>query len=673
MRLGGLFVALLMGCGERWSPPQPFFAPVGEPLPTLTEAQRQRFERGRELATRVFVPSEGLGPLLSSVTCGGCHAKPVFGGGSARYRNTFVRVGAGTERILPFEPQLTLDGAAFPKSGVSMHDRNAPAFFGIGLLAEIPFEAISPKVDPNDSDGDGISGRVNFERGFIGRFGSKAQMASLAGFVRLALRDHLGLSSAIVSEVEIQGELESPVEVANGDDDAVADPELPASDVLDLLAFTAYLAAPQPMPATATTRAGEALFLEVGCGGCHVPTLNGPRGPLPAYTDLLLHDLGPLMADGVAVGEATGSEFRTAPLWGLVGAGPYLHDGRADTLDEAVLWHGGEAEASVRRYRALAMSQRTTLLAFLESRGGLQKEPPSAFERTFDLRSGMGPRFNADSCGACHFQPVMGGAGTADVDVLRQGILSSTGEFRPPPSGSTMLHRHSVDGVRNLPSPETNLIERRQTPSLLGIRLIESIPDAAIAQHADPDDRDGDGIRGRVRVLRDGRIGRFGWKANLATVEDFAVDALENELGLGQEMAGEQVKLELIRFMNELPAPKAGPETPQVFRTLGCASCHVPALPGGGGELVPLFSDLLLHEVAGPQARLVVDEVAGRAFRTPPLWGVSTTPPYWHDGRAETLEAAIEAHDGEAARSRDAFRAAASSKRAALLAFLRSL
>jgi len=119
------------------------------------------------------------------------------------------------------------------------------------------------------------------------------------------------------------------------------------------------LAPPEPDPLTEEARHGKIHFEEIGCADCHVPALRGPRGLVPAYTDMLLHDMGPDMADGIVQLEATGSEFRTQPLWGVAATAPYLHDGRADTLDEAIRIHGSEGETArdARRRRKLERKQ----------------------------------------------------------------------------------------------------------------------------------------------------------------------------------------------------------------------------------------------------------------------------------------------------------------------------
>src|SRR5262249_3648773 len=152
--------------------------------------------------------------------------------------------------------------------------------------------------------------------------------------------------------------------------------------------------------------------------------------------------------------------------------------------------------------------------------------------------------------------------------------------------------------------------------------LVELVPDDVIRAGADPDDRDHDGVRGVVSALPDGRVGRFGWKAQIATLAEFARDAFENELGI--EDPARDVLDDVEFFMASLAPPPASPgngaEGPgsSAFREVGCATCHTPELRTRDGSPVRLYSALLLHDVAPPEARLV-DQPAGRGFRTPPL------------------------------------------------------
>jgi CxxC motif-containing protein (DUF1111 family) len=633
--------------------------------------------------------------------------------------------------------------------------RHPIPFFGTGLLAEIADTEILRRADPDDLDHDGISGRANYDRGFVGRFGRKSQTVSIEGFIRGPLFNHLGLTSNPLSLERKQAlpvpsgapttaallrswlvarasaQVAAP-EMPNHDDDGVPDPELSEQDLFDLVSFAMLLAPPMPdAQPSAEAQAGHTLFRNFGCASCHVEDLAGPGGLVPAYSDLLLHDMGDALADGVVMGLSSGREFRTQPLWGIAATGPWLHDGRASTLDAAIRAHAGEGEAARRAYVAASEGQRGNLRAFLQSLGGreLASEgllPPGApmpavgsaggprmalddagqaqfargralFDRDLAIEQGLGPTFNGDSCRACHFDPVVGGAGPGDVDVLRQAHPDGS-----LPSGrGSMLHRHGNDAKRPLPDPECTLFERRQTPTLLGLGLIDDIDAAAIEANADELDSDGDGISGRVRRLDDGRVGRFGWKANVPTVADFARDGMSNELGItlpasdspfGTSHDADGVPdpeldaaalSDLTFFLRELAAPPRDLTVASVmelaagqtlFDGVGCASCHRPTLPARDGSVVPLYSDLLLHDVGGATYRGIADgSAAPRELRTPPLWGLHATAPYLHDGSASTLELAISAHASEAERARSAYEQLSGTQRASLLSFLRSL
>lgn len=762
-----LAIVLIAGCKpEKEDEPQlaeGVYAPLGEVLPSATDAQKQTFDEGRAVAIKRFSPEDGLGPTFNVTFCASCHEKPVIGGSAPRYRNFFL-TGALLEdgSHIPLgqngvQNTFRTDGSHVTNSEGTNHQvtRNPIPFFGTGLLAEIPEENILIYADEDDADGDGISGRPNYDRGFVGRFGRKAQTVSIEGFIRGPLFNHLGITSnplsnelkaqlPIPSVAEVrdtrgsfimleQGQAAAPDE-PNFDDDGVPDPELSEDELFALVSFSMLLAAPEPSPPNVMSKAGLERFVEIGCDGCHVTALEGPRGLIPAYTDLLLHDMGPDMDDGITMGVAKGSEFRTAPLWGIAAVGPYLHDGRADTLHDAIRMHGGEAEAVRDAYMALDSTGQAEVIAFLTSLGGAeqmssglmkpnQPVPPAGeyggpvkslsaeeearfvagrevFDRDEQLAAGLGPNFNGDSCRACHFDPVIGGAGSLGVNVTRKGILDTSGTYADPPGG-TMLHRFSINGNdRPLPEPEVTHFEFRQTPSILGIGLIDRIPEDTIRANADPDDTNGDGISGRVHVLSDGRVGRFGWKGDVPSVEEFMRDALSNEVGMslpertgttfglltdGDEVADPEFSDQdydaLLFFLQTLaPPPRTRNDNAledageQVFASVGCDGCHTPSMTTADGVEVPLYSDLLLHDVAAPDAKgIAAGDASMHEFRTPPLWGIATSAPYMHTGLASTLPAAIEAHHGEADGVRQAYEALSDSDRDALIAFLRSL
>lgn len=777
-RLISLVVAgVLAGCsGPRDHGPiaEDISGSLGSIVPYATPEQVETFERGREVARRRFDLKDGLGPAFNVTFCGACHEKPTTGGSSGLYRNFFLSgvrtsggvffpgesagMAGGVIRMYHFGPGEQARPVVPERTNV-FAQRNAVPFFGVGLIAELDGEEILKRADPDDQDGDGISGRPNFEEGFVGRFGRKAQTASIEGFIRGPLFNHLGITTNPLTDEQRArlpvdsssrdtdsdfGAARAALRAAQAavgdekleDEDDAPDPELSTDDLFDLVSFSMLLAAPRIEELSDRAQRGLELFDEARCGDCHTPRLEGPRGPLPIYSDLLIHDMGTSLADGIEQKEATGSEFRTQPLWGLAAVGPYLHDGRAGTIEEAILMHDGEALESRILFEALTRSERDDLLEFLLSLGGrdqasdglLEPDAPipatneyggpardltaeelerfeqgrRLFDREFGLRSGVGgPRFNGDSCRACHFDPVIGGSGPRGVNVMRHGILNEEGDFALPAVG-TILHKETtlLTDHGNVPQSEANIFEARQTPHLFGLGLIDRIPDEVVMANADPEDADGDGISGRPSWTDDGRLGRFGWKAQVPSVHEFVRDALSTELGLTlpfedgmtfgrlQDNDGTpdpEIDLEGVENLSFFLETLAGPprKTPmdgektalgeRVFEDVGCAGCHVPTLEGPDGP-VPLYSDLLLHEILPAETPGIEEASASmREFRTAPLWGISETAPYFHSGAADTIEQAIDLHDGEAAAVRTAFSELTDGERAALLAFLETL
>ena len=327
------------------------------------------------------------------------------------------------------------------------------------------------------------------------------------------------------------------------------------------------------------------------------------------------------------------------------------------------------------------------------------------FDKAFHRVDGVGsPEMNADSCRGCHQDPVMGGAGPLEVNVSRFGFDNfGAGPFTDLPGGQAIskLYPPHVPGREEHPDGPGDCYEQRQTPSILGDGLIETIPGFVILANEDPTDRDGDGIFGvarRVTVGGNIEIGRFGWKAQVPTVRDFVNDAMFGELGMttpddgrgfgmrtdGDETFDPEVSHSQVDdiglFLSNLPAPvRGGSEDPQVsfgegiFNVIGCSTCHIPELLGSTGP-VPLFSNLLLHNVMPDDYRGMAEPGAGVGFfRTPPLWGIADTAPYMHDGRAEDLHGAILDHHGEAAQVRMSYEALTPSQQQALILFLEDL
>lgn len=750
---------------------------LGDPIPSATAEQLATFERGRQVALKRFDLADGLGPAFNVTFCAACHERPTVGGSAALYRNFFLSglrtqdgafvfgqsagMAGGVIRVFSYAPDLPARPVVPPETTI-FAQRNAIPMFGVGLIAELDEDEILSRADPDDADGDGISGRPNFDRGFVGRFGRKSQTVSIEGFIRGPLFNHMGVTTIPLSdEQRRQLPVDSSLtakrlarvlqaaapDVPNFDDDGVPDPEMSQEELFDLVSFSMLLAAPQLEPPTAQSNRGRLLFHDAGCSDCHVPRLNGPRGPLPVYSDLLLHDMGEGLADGIVQGEATGSEFRTQPLWGLAAVGPYLHDGRADTIEDAILWHGGEAQRARDAFAAMTEAQKDDVIEFLLSLGGriqassglLEPDEPipaigayggplrqlsqaetqqflrgrELFDRDFGMSAGVGgmtgadgdPRFNGDSCRACHFDPVIGGAGPRDVNVMRHAIVAEDGRFtRPPTTVNTILHKEVIVGFNPAePTPDVNTFEHRQTPHLFGLGLIDAIADETIIANADPFDADGDGISGRAHVLPDdGRLGRFGWKADVPSLAEFVRDGMAAELGItveaqpgltfgitednddvaDPELSAAQAE-DLAFFLRMLAGPPrqavSAEETDRIlagdalFEFVGCTKCHIPSLPSPLGD-VPLYSNLLLHDILPPLARGIESGDASQTeFRTAPLWGLSKTAPYFHDGRADTIEQAIQMHDGEAASVRQAYNDLSDESRAAIIHFLNSL
>jgi CxxC motif-containing protein (DUF1111 family) len=333
--------------------------------------------RGAELFRTEFTPEQGLGPLFNETACSGCHLEPEVGGVGPNGLKTVLRIGrlddAGFDSMVgrggPFahehaisELGVDCDRTAGIPAGANVTSvRNTPALFGSGLIDAIPDEVIRAGAD--EARRDGIRGRPNLVRGpggrtRVGRFGWKADTATLERFVAETLRGELGLTSPLAPA----GPLPPGLTPCEGE---LPDAEVDADEVAALATFVARLPAPQPRRAHP---AGAEVFREAGCAACHVPTLQAGTLEVSLYSDLLLHDMGRALDDRVVQGSAGGPDWRTAPLWGLSDRTRYLHDGRADSLEAAILAHGGEAERAQRRFRSLSSEQRRNLMAFLRTR-----------------------------------------------------------------------------------------------------------------------------------------------------------------------------------------------------------------------------------------------------------------------------------------------------------------
>lgn len=334
---------------------------------------------------------------------------------------------------------------------------------------------------------------------------------------------------------------------------------------------------------------------------------------------------------------------------------------------------------------------------------------------------GLGPAYNGTSCAICHVVPAIGGI--APMTTTRVGLVDDGGAFHEvEPAFGTLFQSFSIPPheCQTIIPAEAGVIATRIPIPLFGAGLVEAIPDAALEALADPLDLDRDGISGRAPLVPDRttgelRVGRFGWKSQQGSLMDFGAEAYRNELGITNDLFPRELTFRLTpgqlarcdavpdpedivdpatgrrgidnlaAFLRLLAPPARGPLTPaaqrgrRAFEAIGCAACHTPALVTGPSShpvfdrrTVPLFSDLLLHDVGtGDGIRQAGAEP--EEIRTPALWGLRFRRPLLHDGSAPTVVDAVRRHAGEAALARAGFDGLPDGDREALLAFLESL
>ena len=411
---------------------------------SLTADQQRLFAVGEILFDQDFAPTgagdpttDGLGPLFNAPSCNACHVEGGRGVPNDAANVNGEPIGVLVRLSVPGIDPLTGGPLPEPTYGVQFQDRSidgvpaegrveigyeiitetlsegetyelrrpifslvdltagplsddalmsprlAPQLIGMGLLEAIPESALLEAADPDDEDGDGISGRANVVgdsmtgNALVGRFGWKANVATTLNQVADAFHTDIGITNYF-----------HPRETCTS-----AQPECLASPIGgifdmddDRIRAVVFYNQALSVPAARNTDdpdviAGAQLFDDFGCASCHTPTQTTAQAAIPAfsnqtihpYTDLLLHDMGPGLADGRPDFEASGSEWRTPPLWGLglieaVNGERYLlHDGRARSIEEAILWHGGEASAAADAFRNATPAERRQLVAFLDS------------------------------------------------------------------------------------------------------------------------------------------------------------------------------------------------------------------------------------------------------------------------------------------------------------------
>lgn len=413
----------------------------GQPVRNMPFERRTTFEVGDSLFNQNWVTAgasttarDGLGPLFNARSCSGCHSRDgrgrppltageatlsllfrlsvgdnggpqphtVYGGqlqpnaiegampeGAVDIRHETIHghFADGT----PYELQRPIYSFRDANYGIIPNDilvspRTAPHMIGLGLLESIAEADIIANADPDDLDGNGISGRANRvwdavnQQQALGRFGWKANQPSLHQQVAGAFNGDMGLTTSLFPNENNTAEQKELIDFISG-----GQPEVPDHQLEAVVFYSSHLAVPRQRNADdPQVQRGRQVFQRIGCTDCHIETFTTADAtvalsPMLAnqtihpYSDLLLHDMGPGLADNRPDFKATGSEWRTPPLWGIGlfpvvnGHSRYLHDGRARNMTEAILWHGGEASAAQQLFVALPVEQRNDLIAFLES------------------------------------------------------------------------------------------------------------------------------------------------------------------------------------------------------------------------------------------------------------------------------------------------------------------
>lgn len=384
-------LAWAWGC-EEFEPAAPDDASLLDgPIAGLTASENLQFVRG-DIAfnDQVFTPETGLGPLFVANACGSCHP----GDGKGHPFTTLTRFGQvdenGNQYLDRGGPQL--QNRAIPgflpeqlPAGTSFSKLTPPANSGLGYLDAVSDEEILAWADPNDADGDGISGVPNWipmkaylqprpgavivNGKYIGRFGKKAAAYDLHQQTAQAYNEDMGISSSY--------------EVVDTHSRLPVTPEISDQTIHDVVFYLKTLKAPVAREINDNNvLQGKSLFNDLGCAGCHRPEMTTGPSPISAlanktvhpYSDLLLHDMGPGLDDGYTEGTAKTYEWRTPPLWGL-GLSKYsqggqyflMHDGSARSIEQAILMHGGEADASRKLFQAASTESKKQLIRFLES------------------------------------------------------------------------------------------------------------------------------------------------------------------------------------------------------------------------------------------------------------------------------------------------------------------
>ena len=366
-------------------------ASIGAPLAGITATEFSEFRLGADDFTEVETAEEGLGPAYNGTSCAVCHNVPAIGGSGvilelrAGYRDadgSHLGLNTAGDTLIHLLSTPAHTCQVRMPDDVTIIARRAPIpLFGAGLVEAIPDETLLALEDPVDRDRDGVSGRaaivVDVATGQrrVGRFGWKAQHATLLAFGADAYRNEMGITNDLFPQESAFGVSGAQMRACDPfpDPEDRRDPRTGRRGIDNFEAFMKFLAPVARSHVDEGTLAGERLFSAIGCATCHVPRLTtGPsahptfnRREVDLFSDLLLHDVG--TGDGIQQGAAEPNEIRTPALWGLRLRRPLLHDGSAVTILDAVARHSAEAELARRRFERLTPPEREGLLAFLRS------------------------------------------------------------------------------------------------------------------------------------------------------------------------------------------------------------------------------------------------------------------------------------------------------------------
>jgi CxxC motif-containing protein (DUF1111 family) len=377
-------IALLTMAGMSQVQPQ-----FGDPLRGLTHDQQARFRIGKANFEEDETVPDGLGPVFNDTACVKCHNQAATGGASDRLETRYGQVINGV-----FNPLTQFDGTLVHAKGIGLFNgvdfvgeivppeanvvakRRVNPLFGLGLVDAVPDQFLKDIAQFEQDFTPETAGRVNVVtdvasgQPVVGRFGWKCQIGTVLTFAANAYQNEMGITTPFFpNENPPQGD--AALLAANP---ALTNPNDTNESPMQFADFITFLAPPPQLAPTRQARDGEGLFIQVGCANCHLPVMRTGPNEVAAlnnvvffpFSDFLLHDMGDLN-DGISQSGASGQEMRTAPLWGARVRTSFLHDGRAKTIQDAILFHDGQGKAARDNFANLDEREKSSLLAFINS------------------------------------------------------------------------------------------------------------------------------------------------------------------------------------------------------------------------------------------------------------------------------------------------------------------